>query len=503
MAFRRSGLPILFAAALLLGASLGGCRAQREMARSHNVLMSTSDEEKLGEDASEEVAKTLGFLADEELAGYVRDVGTRLARNSPRAEIRYRFHVVEMEEPNAFALPGGHVYVSRGLLALVNSEQELANVLAHEVAHVALQHHAYRELEVRRTKVVGALAVLVGALAGGPGAAMITAQGFLIAGQGMLAAYTRDQEREADWLGQELARDAGWDPLAMASFLRSLDRDTRMKRGSTRLAGYFDTHPGSIERETKAAVRYEHAAPLPDDARGREAYLERIEGLVVGQNPDEGVFAGTRFLHPGLDFSLRFPDGWRTINEHAAVRAVSPRADAMVLLELQGEGEDPEAAAREYAEKAELKLEGAETRRIHGNRAFRARTVLELSGSKVKADVTWIAHAGRIFRIMAVVRAGRLMPTASLDRVARSFRRLTPSERDGMRVTRLRLARPEPGESLDGLSLRTANEWSRDRTAVMNGLAIGAEPEPGEPLKIAVSERWLPADARDDGDATR
>jgi len=486
-----AALPLL---GLLLGSLLGlsGCEAQREMARSHSVLMSTTTEEEIGEEAAASVEHKLGFYDDEAIQAYVQSIGERLARNSPRREVRYRFHVVEMSDSNAFALPGGHVYVSRGLLALVNSEEELANVLAHEVAHVALQHHAYRELEERRAKVIGVVATLIGAAAGGAGGAMVAAQGGMIAAQGLLAAYGRDQEREADWLGQEIARNAGWDPLGMASFLTSLDREARLRRGASRSVGYFDTHPGSVERLAKASVRYEHAVPLPDDERGREDYLGAVDGLIVGQNPDEGVFVGQRFVHPALDFTLHFPDGWHTTNEHAAVRAVSPRRNAMVILELQGEGDDPEAAAREYAEKVDVPLDDPQTSRIHGNLAFHANTRLDLEGAKVKAHVTWIAYDGRIFRIMGVLPAGRLPVGGEFARTARSFRRLGASERDGLRVTRLRVVEAEAGESIDALSLRTRNQWSRDETAVMNALAPDEPFAGGEMVKVAVPERWKP-----------
>lgn len=488
----RGPVPLIFLALATL--TIAGCESQRAMSRSHNVLMSTAEEEELGEEASEAVERKLGFIADHDIEAYVQEIGARLARNSPRRELRYRFHVVEMIEPNAFALPGGHIYVSRGLLALVNSEEELANVLAHEVAHLALQHHAYRELEVRKAKVLGAIATLVGALAGGTTGAMVAAQGWMIAGQGMLAAYGRDQERESDWLGQEIARDSGWDPLAMASFLRSLDRYTRLQRGSSRLPGYFDTHPGSTERLAKAAVRYEHAEPLPDDERGRETYLEAVEGLIVGQNPDEGLFLETRFVHPGLGFSLRFPDGWHTANEHAAVRAISPRRDSMVILELQGEGEDPEAAAHEYAAKVEAKLSETQKHRINGNLAFRARTQLDLEGGKVKAEITWIAYEGRLYRIMGVLPSGRFARGDEFARTARSFRRLSPSERDGLKVTRLRVAESESDEDLDEISLRTRNQWSRDETAVMNGLGVDESLEDDALVKVAVPEPWTPSE---------
>ncbi|MBW2312967.1 MAG: M48 family metalloprotease [Deltaproteobacteria bacterium] len=482
-------------AALMLAVvagSLLACAPQRELARSHNVLMSTAEEEKLGDKEAESVAGRIGFYDDEDVQAYVQDIGERIARNSPRREIRYRFHVVEMVEPNAFALPGGHIYVSRGLLTLVNSEEELANVLAHEVAHVALQHHAYRELEVRKAKVIGALATLIGALAGGPGGAMVAAQTGMGAAQGMIAAYGRDQERESDSMGQALARDAGWDPLAMASFLAALDQHSRLERGSSRRAGYFDTHPGSIERLTSAAVRYEHETPLPDDERGREDYLEEVDGMVVGQNPAEGFFVGGRFIHPTLGFTMRFPDGWHTANEPAAVRAISPQGNAMVILEMQGKGNDPEAAAREYSEKVDAPLSDTKSHRTNGNPSFSGRTRFDLEGSKVKADITWIAHRGRIYRIMGVLPSGRLALGGDFGRAARSFRRIGASEADGFRITRLRVTEAKAGETLDEISLRSRNQWVRDETAVMNGRHVDAPFEGGELVKIAVSERWVP-----------
>jgi predicted Zn-dependent protease len=487
--------PVPLAALSLLGllaAGAFGCAAEREMVHSHSVLMSTSAEEEIGDEAAESVENKLGFYDDPDIQAYVQSIGERLARNSPRREVRYQFHVVEMIEPNAFALPGGHVYVSRGLLALVNTEEELACVLAHEVAHVALRHHAYRELEERKAKVIGAVATLVGAAAGGAGGALVAAQSGMAAAQGMLAAYGRDQEREADWLGQEIARDAGWNPLGMASFLESLDREARLRHGASRRVNYFDTHPGSVERLAKATVRYEHATPLPDDRRGRADFLEAADGLIVGQNPDEGFFVGQRFIHPALDLTLRFPDGWETFNEHSAVRAVSPRRNAMVILELQGDGDDPKAAAQEYAEKVGVPLDDPQASRINGNLAFRARTHLDLEGSKVKADVTWIAYDGHIYRIMGVVPVGRLAGGGEFARTARSFRRLGASERDRLRVTRMRVAVAEPGETIDALSLRTRNSWSHDETAVMNGRAVDEPFAGGETVKIAVPEPWTP-----------
>ncbi|HZE89561.1 MAG TPA: M48 family metalloprotease [Verrucomicrobiae bacterium] len=202
--------------AAVLALTLGGACARNPVSgRPEMTLVSEAKERELGEAEARRVAETMGILEDPALSAYVRAVGERLAQFSPRTDVTYTFQIVDMEEPNAFALPGGPVYVSRGLLVLTNSEDELAGVLGHEIGHVAARHAVRRVTRAAPLAVVTGLGAAVtsivspmlGDLVGGIGG---------VAGAFVLAPYSREQEREADRIGQELAGAAGWDPAGLS-----------------------------------------------------------------------------------------------------------------------------------------------------------------------------------------------------------------------------------------------------------------------------------------------
>jgi predicted Zn-dependent protease len=442
------------------------------------VLHTEAHDRKAGEQAAEDVAAEMGILEAPELTRYVERVGQRVVRAAPRGDFEYHFQIVDQDVPNAFALPGGYVYVSRGLLVLSNSEDELANVLAHEVVHVANRHAAARQ------SMMGRLPAL-----------------FQYALMRQLTAYGRDQEREADRLGQELAAAAGYDPNGMVTFLKQLEFTERLQLGSMRTPGYFDTHPTTGERVSSAgararAIQWEPALPLEPD---HEAYLRRLEGLVVGTAATEGVFEGDRFLHPDLGFSMRFPADWDVLNTRRAVGAVSPRRDAQVYLELEGEGTDPQAASIEYLERAAregLRVDESRPVRIGELDAYRVEGRASAPGTLVSVHLTWIAREGRVYRLTGVAMgsAGRL--EGVFNNVARSFRPIKARELASIRETRVRVVPAQEGESLAELSQRTHNEWNIQQTAVMNDVFANDRLTAGQPVKIAVSHPYRPARAR-------
>ena len=244
-------------AAVGIALALAGCQAVPTVESSELILNAPEREEEIGRREAQRVADEIGLVEDAKLAPYVESIGQRLARHAPRAGVRYRFAIADMPEPNAFALPGGYIFVSRGLLALANDEAELACVLAHEIAHVAARHAAQREAEAVRAQLLSALGVIAAAIVGGGEAAAMAGVASQAAGAGIIAAYSREQEHDADRLGQELAVRAGWDPSGMATFLRSLENETRLREGATRLPSYFDSHPATPDRAANTA-----AAPL-------------------------------------------------------------------------------------------------------------------------------------------------------------------------------------------------------------------------------------------------
>jgi predicted Zn-dependent protease len=401
----------------------------------------------------------------------------------------YRFAVVDMMEPNAFALPGGYIYVSRGLLAIANSEAELANVIGHEIGHVAARHSAQRETRALGVGVLAALGTAAAGAIGGEGAAQGAAQIGQVAGAGLIASYGRDQERQADEVGQTLAAQAGWDPAAMASFLHTLGREAELRSGEPHLPSFLDSHPMTSERVQSTATRADalRVSPASPIARTRSAFYARLANLLVGPDPAEGVFRGERFLHPDLGFAIDFPRGWETQNAKTAVAAQTPRGDAGLVLQTQAGSGDPLEAAQRFAQENQLQLEDGKRERIGGFQTYRARAKVLVEGQPAMAELTWIAHPRAMFRLLGLAPSDRLDDYAgSLRDAARSFRSLEGRERDGITELRLRVAEAREGESLAAVSRRTGNAWSLEETAMANDRPTQRRLRGGEPVKIAV-----------------
>ncbi len=469
-------IPRLLAPALIALALLAGCSSAppaREK-KPEVVLRTEAHDERAGAEAAEQVAAEIGLLEDRALTSYVNQIGQRLARHAPRGRFSYKFQVVDQDAPNAFALPGGYIFVSRGLLVLSNSEDQLANVIAHEIVHVARRHAAARQSLMRGIPAI-----------------------FRYAAMGQVVSYSRDQEREADRLGQGLSAVAGFDPQGMAGFLKNLDYTERLRLGHSRMPGYLDTHPATGERVAAARARAHSISwkRQPAIAGSHNAYLRRLDGLVVGTASTEGVFAGDRFLHPELGFSMRFPAGWELANTRKAVGAISPRRDGQVFLEFQGRGSDPEQASAEFIEEAReqgLRVESSRPLRIGEFAAFR----VEGRAASVGVHLTWIAREGAIYRLTGVARGGSGKLEGVFNNVARSFRPLTSKERASIRETHLRLVPARAEESILELSRRTGNEWNIQQTAVMNDVFATDRLEAGRLMKIAVSQPYRSGNAR-------
>lgn len=440
------------------------------------VLYSEADDRRAGEEAAKEIPQAIGLIKNPALARYVERVGQRLARQAPRTSFVYSFKVVDQDAPNAFALPGGFIFVSRGLLVLSNSEDELANVIGHEIVHVARRHASARQsLTNALPKYLRWAAV------------------------GQVAAYSRDQERESDRLGQGLAALSGYDPEGLATFLRELEFGERLKLGFSRFQGYMDTHPATSERVAAAGARARTIrwTPQPPIVGSRAAYLRQLDGLVVGTGASEGVFQRDRFLHAGMGFSMRFPDGWDVVNTHAAVGAVSPDRRAQLVLEVQGPGTDPRKAAEEYLDKAQtegLRIESARDIVLGKSPAYRVEGRANSRAGSLDIHLTWFARDGVMLRLTGfAIGSSR---GAIFANVARSFQPITPRERASIRETRLRIVSARSGESLAQLSKRTGNAWNIQQTAVMNGIFADSTLEKGQLIKIAVSRPYRGAPAQ-------
>lgn len=439
------------------------------------ILDTAYDDSRAGDDASQQIAAEMGLLNDPALTSYVRQVGMKMVRFAPLRPFDYTFQIVDQPMPNAFALPGGHIYVSRGMLALANNEDELANVLGHEITHSAARHAAAQQEMARRSSPL--------------------AMPYLRMAQ--MAAYSRDHEREADQGGQFLAASAGYDAMGMSTFLRKLGQSERMQVGYSRLQSYADTHPGSTERSAATANRAQsmRRESSPQMKEKDPNYLRHVNGLVLGTNPAEGIFHGSLFLHPDMNFHIRFPQGWQLVNSPQSVGAVAPKNEALISLTVEAKGDDPKKAAQdylaEYGEKFQVDVQRQEAVKIGSLDAYRLDAFGLMQGQQAAAVLTFIAYNGLIFRVTSAAPPDKASQHLGRGRAsARSFGPLTAEEKNSIEVLRLRIVEAEAGESLTQLGRRTRNAYGEGQTAVLNGIFADYRFREGEKVKIARSEPY-------------
>jgi predicted Zn-dependent protease len=474
-------LKLMFFCALLAAAT-SGCAHSPEW------------DKKVGAEASKDLESNVGLYDDPKLTAYVNDIGQKVVSQVSNRQYDFQFHIIDQQVPNAFSLPGGYVYVTRGLLALTDSPDELACVLGHETTHV-IKRHAAQRLEAATVPgifalpgaVVGTISPAVGDLLAAP------AQGV---GGLFLAGYSRDQEREADRTGQELAARAGFDPYALSEFLDRLGQFETLASnpGDQRIPSIFQTHPQTPERVAATRKRAQELmatiipTPAPHD---RDAYVEMLDGLVLGDDPAAGIFVGDLFMDPTLGFAFTSPHGWSDANMPIAVVTVSPKQDAAVLVDSPSGVTSPDQAAEQFI--AELKRQNLTAPPVEsltiGDLPARRISLSQQDGGTVDyVEITWVQHHDITYRLLAIATSSNL---TAVRGVVGSFHDLTPAERASIKVTRLRVAQVLPGETLADVSRRMDNQWDVKTTAVMNGIDENASLHSDQRIKVAQTEAYV------------
>ena len=470
-----------------------GCAINPVSGRPEFVLVSAAKEKEIGAEAAKDIEQTMGLVDDAALVAYVESVGQRLAAQSPRRDVVYHFFVADAPEPNAFALPGGYVYVTRGLLALVNTEDELACVIGHEIGHVAARHSVQQVSRSAPFAIITGITAGVTSLASPLLGQVVGGVGGLASGL-ILSPFNRDQEREADRIGQQLSAKTGWDPIAMSTFLQTLSREENLRGETSRRFSFLASHPSTPERvsNTQAYARELTRVAEAPITPTHDAFLRRLDGIVVGPLAADGVFDGRAFLHPDLDFTVRFPENWKTQNSRSQVAAAAPDGNALIILNGVAKGDDPLDGARALEKAAQAPVVDKTSRTtIGGLKAARTRLTARSDSGPLSVEFAWIAYRGHIYQLAGMTpigNAGQLTPV--FDAVAESFRALRPAERAGIREDRLRIIEARSGESLGNLVSRAKGTWSPEMTAVANALTVQDQLDKGQPVKVAVSEPY-------------
>jgi predicted Zn-dependent protease len=450
---------------------------------------SKEDERRAGAEMAKEVKTQIG-LYRAPAREWVADVGKRLVahlRPEDQRDWDFRFDIVDELEPNAFALPGGPIYVSRGLLPLIVEEDDLACILGHEISHVTERHATRREERAILPGILTLPGRLVGIVSAGLGD--LVAAPFEIVGRLNLARYSRQQEADADELGAALAARSGYDPRALARVLDRLEKDATRLMGKEHQPSFFDDHPDTPTRIEEvdahaATLRWSKEVPI----RGRDSIVVVLNDTVWGVNPAQGVFEGELFLHPDLGFAVRFPRGWRRMNGASAVGAIREHK-AEVVVSVSGSNRSPAAEGHELSRR--LRADGVVPDEegsvvVHGNPGY----YLHLVDGDLDAALLWVEIGTTTYRIVGVGDwSDRPAITASLM----SMRPITEEERESIHVVRIHPAETRAGETLATLGARAGNDWTPAYTALVNGLPEGAPLGGGALVKIARRERYVAA----------
>lgn len=469
---------------LLLAGFLVGCALNPATGRSDFVMMSEQQELDLGRRYSQEILKQYPRYADEKLQAYVQQVGERVARHSHRSQLDYRFSVVDNPDINAFALPGGYIYIHRGLLAYLKSEAELAAVLGHEVGHVTARHSVQQQSQSSAWNILAQAA----AIGTGVGAAADLTN---VLGSAFVRGYGRDMELEADGLGAQYLARSGYDPQAMIEVVRVLknqetfSRDQAAKRGQAQPAGgyhgLFATHPDN-DRRLQQVVGPASALATGQQELNREAFLQHLQGLPFGDSAAGGVRRGQRFYHAELGFALDFPEGWDIINRPEALigRAADQQAFVAMTLEANPQRLGPAEWLRQRV--GGQRLVAAETLRQADWRGYTA----IVPGSAARR-VAVLQQGPRTYLFVAAVRGAASLESqdARFLGVINSLRPLTAAERPLAEPLRLWLIKAKGGERMAELARQSKLPGDAEATLrLLNNLYPTGEPSAGDWLKV-------------------
>ncbi len=385
--------------AVAVAAIFGGCSVNPATGKRELSLVSAEQEIALGKESDPEIVAQFGLYPDPATQSYVHQLGTVLAAQSERPDLPWTFRVLDLPLVNAFALPGGFIYLTRGIMTHLSSEAELAGVLGHEIGHVTARHGASQMSKV----MLGQLGLGVAVAAAGDDGRALSDLGQL--GLGLLfLKYGRDDERQADSLGLRYALRTGHDPHHIPRVYELLGRVSA--NALTRpTPNWLLTHPEPGARAVRLRAEIAPLEPVAGEV-GRERYLARLDGMVYGDDPREGFFRDGVFYHPDLSFALTFPRGWSTQNNKQAVLAASPEQDVVLVLGLAEEKTASAAAARFFGSQGIE--EGSPWRdRINGLAAITRSFAAARSEGELRGMIGFIETPERVFELLGYTSAAR------------------------------------------------------------------------------------------------
>ena len=447
--------------------------------------MSEAQEISIGQEQDALVRKEMGVYDDPGLQAYVSTMGMTLAKLSERPNLPWHFTVVDQPAINAFALPGGYIYITRGILPFLDNEAELAGVLGHEIGHVTARHAAQQYTRSIGGQIgVVALGIFVPAARpfGDLGA---TALGVLFLKHG------RDDELQADSLGARYEAAANWDPAGVPGMLSTLGRLDEASGDTKGVPNWLSTHPDPLSRVKEIQPQVDQLkAGRGSMMRDREALHQRVDGLIYGDNPDQGIIRGIAFLHPVLRFRIDFPTGWDVQNSPAQVAAKAPNADIFMILQgvEQPSGRDIREIAINHMRSAGFQAGPGDLVTINGIQGYVGQyqgQAQDLGAVNVRA--AHIPYNQQIYLVagLAPQNAFAQADPAFLTSI-RSFKALSAGEAENIRPNRVDLYVARAGDTWASIAQRSGGVMKASTLAIMNNADPASTPQPGTRIKIVV-----------------
>ncbi len=470
---RTSTTPLVFL--LLAAVGMSGCATNPVTGRRELSLVSEAQEIQMGREASSADLQRLGEVPQPEVQALVRRIGTAMAAKSERPNLPWEFHVLDDAAVNAFAYPGGFIFVTRGLLTNLNSEAELAEVIGHEIGHVTAKHSvvAMSQQQLAQIGLVGASIF----------SSTVAKYGDLIGGGASLLflKFGRDDELQADALGFRYSLAQGFDVREAPKVFETLGR---LSGSAGRVPEWQSTHPDPGNRAERAQRRVAELAPgaLTGTKVNRDSYLRVVDGMVFGENPRHGFFEGTRFLHPDLRFQFDFPTGWKFANQPDAVVGMS--ADNSAQLQLVPATGTPAQALQTLLQQQGITVRQSGQTTVNGLAAAAATFDAATQQGALQGHALTIAHNGQTYLLLGLMVAqAPAARVAEVDATLRSFRALTDATALNKQPVRVQLVTLDRVMTGAQFVQRYPSSVSADEVYIANGIDANTSLPKGMILK--------------------
>ncbi|MBS9525457.1 M48 family metalloprotease [Litoribacter ruber] len=470
-------LHIIFGIVLLSSA----CAKNPVTGKRDFVLISESREIAMGREYDPQIVQSYGLYEHDKIQAFIDEKGQEMAAISHRSNLEYEFKILDSPILNAFAVPGGYVYFTRGIMAHFNNEAEFAGVLGHEIGHITARH-SVRQQSKGILAQVGILAGLI--------AKPELAQFLDPASQALgilFLKYGRDAERESDELGVIYSTQVGYDAREMAGFFRTLERQ-QVSSGASPLPDFLSSHPSPADRNKRVgqlAQEWQQKEGLQDPKVNRESYLKMIEGMVYGEDPRQGFLEDRVFYHPDLRFRFDTPSGWNYQNTPSQVQLAPKEGNAVMLLTLAS-GESTQGAANKAVEQFQLVETQIENKKINGLDATIVEGVQKQESNQIRVRLAIISHGGKLYSLLGA--AGQQDfggYRTAIEQSINSFADLKDQEKLDRKPLRIALERTNKAISLrEFLTANGVKPEDMDRMGILNGMDLDQEIPSGTLIKL-------------------